>query len=71
VETYFSAQAKQKALAMVTEIEGAMQEDIEALRWMSPDTKKNALKKLRAVKNKIGLPGPMARLQSTGDQARR
>ncbi|HZE28383.1 MAG TPA: M13 family metallopeptidase [Terriglobales bacterium] len=56
VETYFSAQAKQKALAMVTEIEGAMQEDIEALRWMSPDTKKNALKKLRAVKNKIGYP---------------
>ncbi len=56
VETYFSAEAKQKALTMVTEIEAAMQEDIRALPWMSSETKKSALEKLHAVKNKIGYP---------------
>ena len=56
VERYFSAEAKQQAMTMVTEIEVAMQEDIQGLPWMSPDTKKSALEKLHAVRNKIGYP---------------
>jgi endothelin-converting enzyme/putative endopeptidase len=56
VEKYFSAEAKQQAVTMVTEIEAAMQEDIQGLPWMSPETKKSALEKLHAVRNKIGYP---------------
>jgi putative endopeptidase len=56
VEKYFSAEAKQKVLTMVTEIEAAMQADIQALPWMSGETKQSALGKLRAVANKIGYP---------------
>ncbi len=56
VEKYFTAEAKQKVLTMVTEIEAAMQEDIEGLPWMSAETKKSAIEKLHAVKNKIGYP---------------
>jgi endothelin-converting enzyme/putative endopeptidase len=55
-EKYFSAAAKQEALKMVKEIEGAMQQDIETLPWMSAETKKNALEKLHAVANKVGYP---------------
>jgi putative endopeptidase len=56
VEKYFSPEAKREVLTMVTEIEAAMQQDIENLPWMSPETKKNALEKLHAVVNKIGYP---------------
>jgi putative endopeptidase len=56
VEKYFSAAARQQALKMVLEIEAAMQQDIESLPWMSPETKKNALVKLHAVANKVGYP---------------
>ena len=56
VEKYFSAEAKQKALTMVAEIEAAMQEDIQGLPWMSQETKKSGLEKLHAVRNKIGYP---------------
>ena len=56
VEKYFSPEAKRQVLTMVTEIEAAMQQDIENLPWMSPETKKNALEKLHAVVNKIGYP---------------
>jgi putative endopeptidase len=56
VEKYFSPNAKRQVLTMVSEIESAMQQDIEGISWMSPDTKKNALEKLHAVVNKIGYP---------------
>jgi len=56
VEKYFSPEAKQQALTMVTEIESAMQEDIQGLPWMSSETKKSALEKLHAIRNKIGYP---------------
>jgi endothelin-converting enzyme/putative endopeptidase len=56
VEKYFSSDAKRLVLTMVDEIESAMQQDIQDLAWMSPDTKKNALEKLHAVVNKIGYP---------------
>jgi len=56
VEKYFSPEAKRQVVTMVTEIEAAMQQDIQALPWMSADTKKNALEKLHGVANKVGYP---------------
>jgi putative endopeptidase len=56
VEKYFSPQAKQEALKMVKEIEGAMEQDINGLTWMSPATKQQALTKLHSMANKIGYP---------------
>ena len=56
VEETFGKEGKQRTLEMVNEIEREMGKDIEALTWMSPETKKQALVKLRAVTNKIGYP---------------
>ncbi len=56
VAKYFSPEAKEQALKMVKEIETAMQQDIEALPWMSATTKQQALIKLHGVANKIGYP---------------
>ncbi|MBV8631270.1 MAG: M13 family metallopeptidase, partial [Silvibacterium sp.] len=52
----FSAETKQKVLEMTEQIEQAMQDEIEHLDWMSEPTKKQALLKLHAVRNKIGYP---------------
>jgi endothelin-converting enzyme/putative endopeptidase len=56
VDKYFSPDAKQKALKMVKEIEAAMEQDINSLPWMSPETKQQALGKLHKVANKVGYP---------------
>jgi putative endopeptidase len=56
VEKYFSPEAKQQALKMVSEIETAMQQDINSLPWMSAATKQQALVKLHGMANKIGYP---------------
>jgi endothelin-converting enzyme/putative endopeptidase len=56
VEKYFSADAKQRALKMVKEIQVAMERDIQQLPWMSDASKKKALEKLHGVANKIGYP---------------
>ncbi|HET9364439.1 MAG TPA: M13 family metallopeptidase, partial [Candidatus Angelobacter sp.] len=56
VNRAFSQQTKASTLQMTKQIEQAMQEDIEQLTWMSPETKKQALEKLHAVVNKIGYP---------------
>ena len=56
VEKYFSAEAKQQVVEMVREIEAAMQQDVNALPWMSAGTKPKAIEKLHAVANKIGYP---------------
>jgi len=52
----FGGQAKANTLAMVTAIEGALQQDINTLDWMTADTRTEALGKLRAVAHKIGYP---------------
>ncbi len=52
----FSSETKQKVVEMTEQIEQAMQEEIEHLDWMSEPTKKQALIKLHAVRNKIGYP---------------
>lgn len=56
VEKYFSAETRARTLRMVRQIEAAMDEDINGLDWMSPETKRQALEKLNAVTNKIGHP---------------
>jgi endothelin-converting enzyme/putative endopeptidase len=56
VEKTFGAEGKERTLKMVGEIESQMGRDIDSLTWMSPQTKKEAQVKLRAVTNKIGYP---------------
>ena len=41
---------------MTTLIEGQMKNEIEHLDWMSPATKQEALRKLAAIRNKVGYP---------------
>jgi putative endopeptidase len=52
----FGPETKQKTLTMTKQIEQSMEEDINHLDWMSPETKKNALEKLHSIVNKIGYP---------------
>ena len=52
----FAPQTKQKVVVMTTQIEQAMQQEIENLDWMSPGTKQAAIAKLHLVDNKIGYP---------------
>ena len=56
VRRTFSADTKAKTRLMTEQIEAAMQQEIEGLDWMSPDTKAEALRKLHAIRNKIGYP---------------
>jgi endothelin-converting enzyme/putative endopeptidase len=52
----FGGQAKADTLSMVSAIEASLREDINTLTWMTEDTRKEALTKLRAVSHKIGYP---------------
>ncbi len=56
VRRTFSADTKAKTQRMTEQIETAMQHEIENLDWMSPATKAEALRKLHAIRNKIGYP---------------
>ena len=56
VEKYFTADTRTRTMRMVSQIEAAMEEDINSLEWMSAETKKQALAKLHAVTNKVGHP---------------
>ena len=56
VDQTFGAEGKQRTVKMVEEIEKALAEDIGKLDWMTAETKKQAMIKLRAVANKIGYP---------------
>ncbi len=56
VHRTFSADTKAKTQLMTEQIETAMQHEIENLDWMSPATKAEALRKLHAIRNKIGYP---------------
>ena len=52
----FPPSSKQATVQMVHDIEGAMNEEIDTLTWMSAATKGRAKEKLHAVANKIGYP---------------
>lgn len=56
VARVFSPELKQNTRDMVVNIEKAMEERIQQLDWMSPETKKQALIKLHGIRNKIGYP---------------
>ena len=52
----FGEEGKERTLAMVHAIEAALEKDIREIAWMSDQTKKEALAKLKAIANKIGYP---------------
>ncbi len=56
VEATFGAEGKQRMLKMVDALEASLDQDIQTLAWMSPETKKQAKIKLQAIRNKIGYP---------------
>ncbi len=56
VNRTFTADTKAKTQLMTEQIETAMKQEIENLDWMSPETKQEALRKLHAIRNKIGYP---------------
>jgi predicted metalloendopeptidase len=56
VKKAFPPEAKAHALEMVHNLESALREDISTLSWMGPETRKQALIKLAAIRNKIGYP---------------
>jgi putative endopeptidase len=56
VEVTFGPDGKQRMLKMVDLLEKSLDQDIQGLSWMSPETKKQAKVKLQAIRNKIGYP---------------
>ncbi len=56
VAKVFSPELKQSTLDIVKRVEDAMAQRIRQLDWMSPETKEQALTKLRGIRNKIGYP---------------
>ena len=56
VELAFGADAKKQINQMVGALETAMAQDIHTLPWMTEETKKAALAKLKAITNNIGAP---------------
>jgi putative endopeptidase len=56
VDETFGAEGKQRTLKMVDALEKALRSDISGLPWMGEETRKQALAKLQAIRNKIGFP---------------
>jgi putative endopeptidase len=56
VEKTFGTEGQARTAKMVAALEGALQEDIKTLPWMTETTKQQALVKLAAIANKIGYP---------------
>ena len=56
VRRTFSAGMKAQTVKMTEQIETAMAEEIRSLDWMGPETKQEALRKLHAIRNKVGYP---------------
>jgi predicted metalloendopeptidase len=56
VDKYYPPEARERTLKMVNQLEAALHQDISELPWMSDVTKKQALVKLDAIRNKIGYP---------------
>jgi putative endopeptidase len=56
VKENFPPQAKANMEKLVAALEKSLNEDIQNLAWMTPDTKKQAEEKLAAFRQKIGYP---------------
>src|SRR5207237_5016320 len=52
----FPPEAKARAEEMVQNIKAALRDRLETIDWMSPETKKEALKKLDAIAVKVRYP---------------
>jgi endothelin-converting enzyme/putative endopeptidase len=57
LKKYFPEEAKQRTEAMVENLRAAFGESIDALEWMSPETKAEAHRKLAALRVYVGYPG--------------
>lgn len=56
VQRYFKPEAKARMLVLIDNLEASFKEHINAVDWMTADTRKRALTKLSAFKRKIGYP---------------
>jgi putative endopeptidase len=56
VDAAFPPESKQRTVAMVHDIEHALDQDITTIDWMQPGTKEQAKVKLHAIEDKIGYP---------------
>ena len=56
VKKYFPAEAKERMVQLVKNLQTALAERIEAQDWMSDSTKQNALQKLASFYVKVGYP---------------
>jgi len=52
----FTPDMKRRTLEMTQQIEKAMEQVVNTLTWMGPETKQQALTKLHSIVNKIGYP---------------
>lgn len=56
VEHYFSPDDKQQVTEIIHDIRNVLREDLQTLKWMTPETRKAALKKLDLMKDRVGYP---------------
>ena len=56
VQQHFKPEAKERMLVLIDNLEASFKEHINAVDWMTADTKKRALTKLASFKRKIGYP---------------
>lgn len=56
VEKYFPPASKQAVLDILHNIRQALQQDLQTLSWMTPETRKAALKKLALMEERVGYP---------------
>ncbi|MDP3268210.1 MAG: M13 family metallopeptidase [Legionella sp.] len=56
VDQHFSAQSREEVLDIMRNIRAVLREDLNTLSWMTPPTRKAALKKLELMEERIGYP---------------
>lgn len=56
IDKYFSAKSREEVLDILKNIRIVLQEDINSLSWMSPETRIAALQKLKLMEERVGYP---------------
>lgn len=56
VEQYFPAESKKQVKEILGNIRRALENDLQTLSWMTPATRKAALKKLSLIEERVGYP---------------
>ena len=56
IDKYFSADDKREVLEILQNIRKSLHEDLQTLSWMTPATRKAALKKLSQIEERVGYP---------------